>query len=709
MLNSPPWRSSTLKQAFVCPSCLLRRNSRNSSVNARSRNARNGEIIDFRHQLSTQASSRASHRSLAPTSNVARSTAEPDKSPEEIRKEFRNSLYDAAAAVMARLSGVAATMPADESIMVLAQYWERIQKRKWLKAHREGFRQRKQGMGLHRWRPDVRKPWQPERPTKASSDHASTTRLPESDSIRHYMSSGGRKRPFASRLVRGIRQQEQDSNKIEDEIEHLIDSLRQDRRISSLSERKPAEVVSQDLSIEPSEPIFLEKRIALFKKTGSEEDPRLPQGLSPEKSGFMKAEKAETVEENLHALKESIAARPVAINTEEPIARPSKTSTKKSSGVKEAKNSGELVIDKIDASALSLQPINREQPPVPRLSYGLDRVLFNPGVYNLQDHRTQVYNFDPYLQTLMPVEEFDFNALKAYVTSSKDRVLTDLARGLGKKYIGSTSSMTGILSHFHYLLSNWREINVSSLSKGFSDPLRSFTQLSRTPNAAFLQWNDGVYAIDGDKEFASETILSSLGKSMEKLLTLEMDDFERYRKSNPGSISKEEKETPESYQYSTIGDFLMRSQLDAKDSRLPGNGIFDLKTRAVVSVRMDAENYEEMRGYQIKDRFGEWESYEREYFDMIRSVFLKYSLQVRMGRMDGIFVAFHNTERIFGFQYIPLAEMDMALHGQTDLALGDQEFKVSLDLFNKVLNKATERYPGQVGSIYLQQASFVLT
>ena len=353
----------------------------------------------------------------------------------------------------------------------------------------------------------------------------------------------------------------------------------------------------------------------------------------------------------------------------------------------------------LNGEQLSLVPLDINHPPVPPLSYGLDRVLFNPGVYNLQDQRTHVYNFDPYLQTIMPVSEFNFAALKEYVTSSKDTVLSGLARDHGKRYVGSTSSMTSALSHFHFLLSNWRDINLTTLSQGFPEDYKSFTQLTRVPSAIFLKNNDGVYAIDADKAFDSSTILSTLGKSMEKLLTLETGTFERYRKSNPDAMTQEEEnKSPEAFHYSTMGDFLMRSQLDAQDPRLPGTGMFDLKTRAVVSVRMDSSNYEDMKDYQIKGRFGKWESYEREYYDMMRSVFLKYSLQVRMGRMDGIFVAFHNTERIFGFQYIPLPEMDLAIHGQSNLALGDQEFKLSVDLLNKVLDKATERFPGKVNA-----------
>lgn len=356
-------------------------------------------------------------------------------------------------------------------------------------------------------------------------------------------------------------------------------------------------------------------------------------------------------------------------------------------------------IQTIDAGDLEITALDLKQPPVPRLSYGLERVLFNPGVYHLQDPRSRVYNFDPYLQSIMPVKEFNFNALKEYITSSRDIALQDLAASYKKRYVGSSSSMTGVLAHFHFLLSQWRSINTKMLSRGFPEEhITKFTELQRIPTAVFLKWRNGSYAIDADKEFASANILMLLGKSMEKLLTLDTEDFERYRKSSSNKVPEEERKAPEAYHYSTMGDFIMRSQLDAYDPRLPGTGMFDLKTRAVVSVRMEASNFEEGSGYQIKSRQGAWESFEREYFDMIRSAFLKYSLQVRMGRMDGIFVAFHNTDRIFGFQYISLSEMDSTLHGQWDTNLGDQEFKFSVALLNEVLDRATKKYPNTVSN-----------
>lgn len=352
-------------------------------------------------------------------------------------------------------------------------------------------------------------------------------------------------------------------------------------------------------------------------------------------------------------------------------------------------------IASVRAADLRIHALNIPQPSVPCLEYGLDKVLFNPGVYFLQDPSSRVYNFDPYLQDIMPAVDFDFNALKEYKTSSQDRVLSTIAKEHKKRYIGSTSSMTSTLGHFHYLLSNWRPVNLKMLSRGFSYARDDFTRINKAPTATFLRWKpeSQTYAIDADKEFDGANVLMMLGKSMEKMLTLPTSDFEKYRKSDPREVPQEARDKPEAFEYTTMGDFLMRSQLDAYDPRLPGTGMFDLKTRAVLSVRMDVEEFKPMIGYELHTLQGAFNSYEREYYDMMRATMLKYMLQVRMGRMQGIFAAYHNIERIFGFQYISLMDMDRALHGQLDPCLGDQEFKLSLDLLNKALDKATAKFP----------------
>lgn len=398
----------------------------------------------------------------------------------------------------------------------------------------------------------------------------------------------------------------------------------------------------------------------------------------------------------------------IARLAEEPAAPenlpPGKTSlAKKLAKGKKAKGKPNLDVKTIRPQHLKLCPVEEDALlPVPQLSHNLDRVLFNPGVYHMQDDRSRVFNFDPYLASIMPVKEFDFDALRSYVTSSKDVKLRQLSAAHGMKYCGSTSSMTSILSHFHYLLSAWRKPNFSYLSRSLEPESYNFTAISRGPAAAFAHFNDGVYAFDSDKEYDTENILSSLGKSMEKLLTLPKEEFEKYRRSRSHQLTEEERNAEDSFHYTTLGDFMMRSQLDAYDPRLPGSGMFDLKTRAVVAVRMDVRGYEKGAGYEIQNRFGQWESFEREYYDMVRTVFLKYSLQVRMGRMDGIFVAYHNTQRIFGFQYISLDEMDVALHGTNDRRVGDQEFKISVTLLNELMNRAAKRFPGRTLRLHVE-------
>jgi hypothetical protein len=354
----------------------------------------------------------------------------------------------------------------------------------------------------------------------------------------------------------------------------------------------------------------------------------------------------------------------------------------------------DLGVESILPDQLSLEAVEQENPENAKLSYGLDRVLFNPGVYHLSDPRTGVYNFDPYLASIMPVDQFDWNALKGFVSSSADTKLRRTTIAHGKKYCGSTSSMTAMLSHFHFLLSSWRPLSFENLSQSITPLSTNFVKYQRGPASSYAIFRDGVYSFDSDKEYDRETVLSMMGKSMEKLLTLPKEEFEKYRRTRSHLLSEEEKNADEVYHYTTLGDFMMRSQQDAYDPRLPGTGTFDLKTRAVVSIRMDMD-HAKSTGYEIRKRFGQWNSFEREYHDMVRSAFLKYSLQVRMGRMDGIFVAFHNTQRIFGFQYVSLEEMDAAIHGSNSRWVGDQEFKASLALLNDLMDRAAKRFPGQ--------------
>ncbi|KAI9250503.1 mitochondrial protein Pet127-domain-containing protein [Phascolomyces articulosus] len=354
---------------------------------------------------------------------------------------------------------------------------------------------------------------------------------------------------------------------------------------------------------------------------------------------------------------------------------------------------------KIDRSIQYERIEGPEQPEVAKLAHGLDRVLFNPGVHYLRDPRTQKLNFPESLEYITQPEDFDYETLTPYITSSKDSKLLDMARKHDTRYIGSTSSVSSMLSQLYFLISQSKPVDTSIFSHKFKDMARvflkgnKFTRGTRAPSSINLIWRDGVYAVDAFKSDADniqDTILSILGKSMEKVLTLEPSEYERHLKDADTPISEDERNQPETYAYGKIGAFLLRSQLDCQDPRLPRK-TFDLKTRAAVPIRLDLGNYKDYLGYSLRRSHGLFESFEREYFDMLRSAFLKYSFQVRIGHMDGIFVAYHNTRKIFGFQYVSREEMDVRLFGSS--YMGNESFRNVLVLFQAILDKATEKYP----------------
>lgn len=203
---------------------------------------------------------------------------------------------------------------------------------------------------------------------------------------------------------------------------------------------------------------------------------------------------------------------------------------------------------------------------------------------------------------------------------------------------------------------------------------------------------DGVYAVDHiDTTDSATMILAELGTIMEAQFTTSKENFQLLLKGGTGTPPNFSK----AFHYVQTGNLLLRSQLDCHHQSLPRK-IFDLKTRATIPIRLDVENYRNYISYQLKKPVGLIESFEREYFDMVRSSFLKFSFQVRIGKMDGILVGFHNTEEIFGFQYIPLSGMDSCVFGNSQFA--EASFSLSVKLFDHLLHYITSRFPGRVRS-----------
>lgn len=170
----------------------------------------------------------------------------------------------------------------------------------------------------------------------------------------------------------------------------------------------------------------------------------------------------------------------------------------------------------------------------------------------------------------------------------------------------------------------------------------------------------------------------------------------------------------------------MRSQLDCVDKRLPGTGVFDIKTRACLPVRMDILNWEvscTLYFRVVSDAISAgkfWVSDQvcaradgkfrarvlrpdsvcvpeiwvcRLIFE-IQCAYGHSSMQVRIGDMDGVIVAYHNTARLFGFQYVSLEEMDRHLFGPEPGA-GDRVFQKCVGLLECIAPEIVQCFPGQ--------------
>ncbi|KAJ7640535.1 mitochondrial protein Pet127-domain-containing protein [Mycena rosella] len=353
----------------------------------------------------------------------------------------------------------------------------------------------------------------------------------------------------------------------------------------------------------------------------------------------------------------------------------------------------EGLIEPSDTPILQDLAPTAEHKPIATLAHGLERVLFNPGVHWLQDPRSRVYNFPPRLENIPKVTDFAFERLPGFIKSSRDEDLRELAKRQNRMFAGSTSSLTGMLSHCYFLISEHKPVDISSLSQHFQNEEKNFTPGQRMPTSVLFNFKDGIYAIDSDSEDSSKNILTWLGTLLEKFLTMSPAEFDTYLRSTP-PLNDAEDPTREAYRYAKSEKFVMRSQLDGVDRRLPGTGVFDIKTRACLPIRMDILNWEENSGYVIKSSQGLVESFEREYYDLIRSAFLKYGFQVRIGNMDGVIVAYHNTTRMFGFQYISLQEMDERLFS-SEPGAGDRVFQKCVSLLECITSEIIQCFPNQ--------------
>ena len=246
------------------------------------------------------------------------------------------------------------------------------------------------------------------------------------------------------------------------------------------------------------------------------------------------------------------------------------------------------------------------------------------------------------------------------------------------KYMMSTSTVSSILSHIYYSIANHKSPHFNNLSEAYDREALKFMISQRKPNTIFLTQIDRknkLYSIDGDSGFIepSNVVLLKMGKYMEKMLTTDAQYFNDHYvldlKTNKPKLEMTEQAKKalfeeDYFRYMRSGKMFLRSQIDTRGLDGDGNEIvFELKTRATAVMRYDIVNYIDYLDYEVGKYRGQHSSYEREFYDLIRGGFLKYIMQMKIGQMQGAAVAYHNTQKIFGFEYIKLQDMERRVFG----------------------------------------------
>jgi hypothetical protein len=362
-------------------------------------------------------------------------------------------------------------------------------------------------------------------------------------------------------------------------------------------------------------------------------------------------------------------------------------------------NKKELIFNNLNFEQIN---VKQESKP-PELSFNLNAVVTKPGIYKLDDLITaqKLKHEMRYLSNLPKPEEIDFANLDTYMNPFEDERLHKIVKEKNKLFCSSTSGISSTLSHFFYKLSNFKSPHFYGLSEEYLNESLKFMVFQRKPTVVKLTKHNDFYSISSSKIFEdkNEFILLKMGKYMEKLLTSNDESFQKkYMKRNENNkveINQEE----DYFNFVGFDKFLLRSQIDCgttiKDAEtgLDKKIVFEIKTRACSPIRYDVHNYLDYIDYEITKIKGPHSSYEREYYDLIRGAFLKYLFQMKIGGMDGAFIAYHNTQKIYGFEYVKLKEIEERIFG--NCLYSDIIFKSSLKLIQESFSEIIKNYPNK--------------
>lgn len=327
----------------------------------------------------------------------------------------------------------------------------------------------------------------------------------------------------------------------------------------------------------------------------------------------------------------------------------------------------------------------------PHLFHNLEKIVRTEGIYP-SDQFPKEARICPKITPEL------YKRFTNYTRPSNDKLLHSVTTAEKCKYMTGSSSLTESLQQLYYVISNFKSPDITGLGKNYDHLNMNYMSAYRKPTTFLLRkLPGGIYAIDGDKGPIDENaqILLMGGIVLEGLFTTEPTIFARLCDLTK-EISPMDKEVIEassrSFRFRKIGNLIVRSQIDCEALDEEGNPfVFEIKTRATAPIRYDLNNYFKYLDYKLTKRNGLHSSYEREYFDLIRSILLKYFFQIKIGKMDGAFIAHHNTDEIFGYEYVKIDEIEKRLFGCAEIS--EQVLKICLAMFQDILDDVTSKYP----------------
>ena len=125
----------------------------------------------------------------------------------------------------------------------------------------------------------------------------------------------------------------------------------------------------------------------------------------------------------------------------------------------------------VDSTPLEQKSLSQvDKDSIPRLAHGLEQVVKEESLLHpLRDLDTKEFNFTESLHKLKPLQDLDLSSIGAFIPPAGDSKLQSVGLENNCTVMGSTSSVTPLLSKLYLFLSNQRPCDLPVMSRAFEE------------------------------------------------------------------------------------------------------------------------------------------------------------------------------------------------------------------------------------------------